>query len=96
MVQKATQQLLFDVDWRAATTAQEPLDVLVIDMPPGTGDVALSLTQLVSLDSALVVSTPQEVALIDARRGVRMFQKVGVKVSARRRHAASVGQLITL
>lgn len=57
------------------------LDCLVIDMPPGTGDVALSLTQLVRVDGAVVVSTPQEVALADARKGVAMFNKVNVPVS---------------
>lgn len=85
MVQKAVQQLLFDVDWRAdaATPAGggAGLDVLVIDMPPGTGDVALTLTQLVSLSGAVIVSTPQEVALEDTRKGVAMFDKVGVKAT---------------
>lgn len=77
MVQKAVQQLLFDVDWRDSTDTG--LDVLVIDMPPGTGDVALTLTQLVQLDGAVIVSTPQEVALEDTKKGVMMFDKVGVK-----------------
>lgn len=87
MVMKATQQLLFDVDWRqdphAARTGGEEggLDVLVIDMPPGTGDVALSLAQLVEVDAALVVTTPQEVALLDARKGVAMFRKTNVPVA---------------
>ena len=88
MVMKAVQQLLFDVDWRAGvspetdtTTSDLPgLDALVIDMPPGTGDVALSLSQLVQVDGAVVVSTPQDVALTDARKGITMFQKVNVPV----------------
>lgn len=86
MVQKAVQQLLFDVDWRqgAGEADQDPgagLDLLVIDMPPGTGDVALTLTQLVKLDGAVVVSTPQEVALEDTRKGVEMFRKVGLETT---------------
>lgn len=93
MVMKATQQLLFDVDWRLDPLAptpespdqvdvsNTPLDVLVIDMPPGTGDVALSLAQLVKVDAALVVTTPQEVALIDAKKGVSMFRKTGVPIA---------------
>ncbi|WOO76891.1 Iron-sulfur protein IND1 [Vanrija pseudolonga] len=76
MVQKAVQQLLFDVDWSQGGD----LDALVIDMPPGTGDVQLSLGQLVVVDGAVIVSTPQDVALIDARKGVAMFQKVGVPI----------------
>ncbi|KAL1413206.1 hypothetical protein Q8F55_000958 [Vanrija albida] len=76
MVQKAVQQLLFDVDWAQGGD----LDALVIDMPPGTGDVQLSLGQLVVVDGAVIVSTPQDVALIDARKGVAMFQKVGVPI----------------
>lgn len=93
MVMKATQQLLFDVDWRlnphAPTAASPdeldesntPLDVLVIDMPPGTGDVALSLAQLVKVDAAVVVTTPQEVALLDAKKGVSMFRKTNVPIA---------------
>lgn len=88
MVMKAVQQLLFDVDWRAGMTpdsdptapGHDSLDVLVIDMPPGTGDVALSLSQLVLVDGAVIVSTPQEVALIDARKGITMFHKVQVPI----------------
>ena len=93
MVMKATQQLLFDVDWRLNPHAptpsspeevdlsNTPLDVLVIDMPPGTGDVALSLAQLVKVDAAVVVTTPQEVALLDAKKGVAMFKKTNVPVA---------------
>lgn len=73
MVMKALQQLLHEVDWGG-------LDVLVLDLPPGTGDTQLTITQQVLLDGAVVVSTPQDVALRDAGRGVEMFGKVGVKV----------------
>ncbi|KAI0762784.1 P-loop containing nucleoside triphosphate hydrolase protein [Fomes fomentarius] len=79
MVQKAVQQLLFDVDWRDPASGTE-LDVLVIDMPPGTGDVPLTLGQLVNVDGAVIVSTPQDVALTDVRKGVSMFQKVSVPI----------------
>ncbi|WVR08201.1 hypothetical protein IAU60_005248 [Kwoniella sp. DSM 27419] len=80
MVMKAVQQLLFDVDWTTVNNdgSKEDLDVLVVDMPPGTGDVQLSLGQLVSVDGAVIVSTPQDVALIDARKGVAMFSKVSI------------------
>ncbi|KAH9921941.1 P-loop containing nucleoside triphosphate hydrolase protein [Epithele typhae] len=80
MVQKAVQQLLFDVDWRDPGSAA-PLDVLVVDMPPGTGDVPLTLAQLVVVDGAVVVSTPQDVALTDVRKGVAMFRKVDVPIT---------------
>jgi len=81
MVMKAVQQLLFDVDWTSSTSSgAEDLDVLVIDMPPGTGDVQLSLGQLVWVDGAVVVSTPQDVALVDARKGVGMFNKVSIPI----------------
>ncbi len=73
MVMKAIEQLLRDVDWG-------PLDVLVVDMPPGTGDAQLTLSQRVQLAGAVIVTTPQDVALADARKGVAMFQKVGVPV----------------
>ncbi|KAI9057176.1 P-loop containing nucleoside triphosphate hydrolase protein [Trametes sanguinea] len=79
MVQKAVQQLLFDVDWRDPQGGAE-LDVLVIDMPPGTGDVPLTLGQLVNVDGTVIVSTPQDVALTDVRKGVSMFQKVSVPI----------------
>lgn len=89
MVMKAVQQLLFDVDWRLNQDEDGGkglgLDVLVIDLPPGTGDVQLSLTQLVQIDAALVVSTPQKVALSDARKGVAMFRKIGTPVSKTKR-----------
>ncbi|GBR27621.1 iron-sulfur cluster assembly/repair protein ApbC [Acetobacter orleanensis NRIC 0473] len=73
MVMGAINQFLTDVDWG-------PLDVLVVDMPPGTGDAQLSLMQKVPLAGAIIVSTPQDIALIDARRGVTMFEKMKVPV----------------
>ena len=73
MLMGAMQQMLGQVAWGE-------LDVLLIDMPPGTGDVQLTLCQKTELTGALVVSTPQDVALIDARRGISMFQKLGVPV----------------
>ncbi|KAK2462782.1 hypothetical protein APHAL10511_005173 [Amanita phalloides] len=79
MVQKAVQQLLFDVDWTGGQGGPG-LDVLVIDMPPGTGDVPLTLGQLVRVDGAVIVSTPQDVALADVRKGIAMFQKVSVPI----------------
>ncbi|KAH9958670.1 ParA/MinD ATPase like-domain-containing protein [Lactifluus volemus] len=80
MVQKAVQQLLFDVDWRGADLRGPGLDVLVVDMPPGTGDVPLSFGQLVSVDGTVIVSTPQDVALADVRKGISAFQKLAVPV----------------
>ncbi|APT57863.1 iron-sulfur cluster carrier protein ApbC [Roseomonas gilardii] len=73
MVMGALEQMLSQVEWGA-------LDVLVVDMPPGTGDAQLTMSQRVPLKGAVIVSTPQDVALIDARRGVRMFEKVNVPV----------------
>jgi ATP-binding protein involved in chromosome partitioning len=77
MASSALNQLLNDVTWGSA---EAPLDVLVIDMPPGTGDIQLTLAQRVSLSGAVVVSTPQDVALIDVRRGVSMFEKTHVPI----------------
>ena len=73
MVMKAIDQLLRDVDWGE-------LDILVVDMPPGTGDAQLTLSQRVRLAGAVIVTTPQDVALADAIKGVAMFRKVGVDV----------------
>lgn len=73
MVTSAVQQMLRDVDWGEC-------DCLVIDMPPGTGDTQLSLAQTVALSGAVIVSTPQDLALIDARRGVTMFNRVSVPI----------------
>ena len=77
MVQTAFYQMLRDVAWG---TKEEPLDYLIIDLPPGTGDVQLTLAQKVRASGAVIVSTPQDVALIDARRAVEMFGKTGVPV----------------
>ncbi len=76
MVVQALQQMLYDVDW----AEDGDLDVLVIDMPPGTGDVQLTMAQQVPLSGAVIVSTPQDLALIDARKGLNMFKKVDVPV----------------
>lgn len=73
MVMKALQQLLHEVDWGG-------LDVLVLDMPPGTGDVQLTITQQVKLDGAVIVSTPQDLSLKDATKGVELFRKVDVPI----------------
>ena len=73
MVMGALEQMMGQVAWG-------PLDVMVVDMPPGTGDAQLTMSQRVPLAGAVIVSTPQDVALLDARRGVRMFEKVNVPV----------------
>jgi ATP-binding protein involved in chromosome partitioning len=73
MVQSALSQMLRDVNWGT-------LDVLVVDMPPGTGDAQLTLAQNVPLKGAVIISTPQDLSLIDARRGLAMFRKVNVPV----------------
>lgn len=73
MVVKALEQLMYDTDW-------EELDVLVIDLPPGTGDVQLTLIEKLPLAGAIVVTTPQDVALIDARKAYRMFEKLGIPI----------------
>ncbi|MHA1523406.1 MAG: Mrp/NBP35 family ATP-binding protein, partial [Alphaproteobacteria bacterium] len=73
MVISALTQMMTDVAWGA-------LDILVVDMPPGTGDVQLTLAQKVPLAGAIIVSTPQDLALIDARKGLNMFRKVDVPV----------------
>ncbi|HSP33061.1 MAG TPA: Mrp/NBP35 family ATP-binding protein, partial [Thermoanaerobaculia bacterium] len=73
MVMKALDQFLTDVKWGV-------LDFMVIDLPPGTGDAQLTLTQKVPLSGAVIVTTPQDVALIDARKGLAMFRKVNVPV----------------
>jgi ATP-binding protein involved in chromosome partitioning len=61
-------------------TEAEPLDVLVIDLPPGTGDIQLTLVQKLKMDGVVIVSTPQEIALIDARRAAQMFEKTGAPI----------------
>ena len=73
MVSSALEQMLRDVQWGE-------LDVLVVDMPPGTGDAQLTLAQRVALAGAVIVSTPQDIALVDARKGLNMFRKVAVPV----------------
>ena len=73
MVTRATQQFLRQVDWAG-------LDYLILDLPPGTGDIQLTVVQTVALSGAVIVTTPQEVALIDARKASAMFSKVNVEV----------------
>lgn len=73
MVMSALEQMLRDVDWGE-------LDVLIVDMPPGTGDAQLTMAQRVPLAGAVIVSTPQDIALLDARKGLNMFRKVDVPV----------------
>ena len=73
LVHRAVQQLMTDVDW-------PELDVMLFDMPPGTGDAQLTLSQSVALDGAVIVSTPQDVALLDAVKGVKMFRQVNVTI----------------
>jgi ATP-binding protein involved in chromosome partitioning len=73
MVMGALEQMMGQVEWGT-------LDVLVVDMPPGTGDAQLTMAQRVALTGAVIVSTPQDIALIDARRGVRMFERTRVPV----------------
>ena len=73
MVQSALSQMLSDVAWA-------PLDVLVLDMPPGTGDAQLTIAQRVPLKGAVIVSTPQDIALIDAKKGINMFNKTQVPI----------------
>lgn len=73
MVTKYTQQFLRQVDWN-------DLDFLILDLPPGTGDIQLTIVQTVALTGALIVTTPQEVALIDARKAASMFSKVNVPI----------------
>ena len=77
MVQSALTQMLNDVAW---ATPDAPLDVLVLDMPPGTGDAQLTIAQRVPLKGAVIVSTPQDIALIDAKKGITMFQKTHVPI----------------
>lgn len=73
MVMKALQQLLFEVEW-------PQLEYLVIDMPPGTGDTQLTIGQQLKVDGAVIVSTPQDIALIDAVKGIAMFEKVKIPI----------------
>ena len=73
MVMKALEQMFNGVEWGK-------LDYLIIDLPPGTGDAQLTLAQSSKLSGSIVISTPQDVALIDARKGINMFKRVNVKV----------------
>ncbi|MGC2200686.1 MAG: Mrp/NBP35 family ATP-binding protein, partial [Stellaceae bacterium] len=73
MVMSALQQMLREVEWGA-------LDIMVVDMPPGTGDAQLTMAQQVPLAGAVIVSTPQDIALLDARKGLNMFKQVDVPV----------------
>ncbi|MCX7201118.1 MAG: P-loop NTPase, partial [Burkholderiales bacterium] len=71
MVTQALEQLLRDTNWR-------DLDYLIVDMPPGTGDIHLTLSQKIPVTGAVIVTTPQDIALLDARKGLKMFEKVGI------------------
>jgi ATP-binding protein involved in chromosome partitioning len=73
MVTQALEQLLRETHWR-------DLDYLVVDLPPGTGDIQLTLAQKVPVTGAVIVTTPQDIALIDARKGLKMFEKVGIPI----------------
>jgi len=73
MVTQALEQLLRQTNW-------DDLDYLIVDMPPGTGDIALTLSQKVPVVGAVIVTTPQDIALLDARKGLKMFEKVGVPI----------------
>ncbi len=73
MVTQALDQLLNETNWH-------DLDYLVVDMPPGTGDIQLTLAQKVPVTGAVIVTTPQDIALIDARKGLKMFEKVGIPI----------------
>jgi ATP-binding protein involved in chromosome partitioning len=77
MASSAVRQMVHDVAWGSEA---EPLDVLVVDMPPGTGDIQLTLVQKLKLDGVIIVSTPQEIALIDARRAAAMFVKTATPI----------------
>jgi ATP-binding protein involved in chromosome partitioning len=73
MVTQALEQLLNNTNWKN-------LDYLVVDLPPGTGDIQLTLAQRVPVTGAIIVTTPQDIALIDARKGLKMFEKVGIPI----------------
>src|SRR5690606_9811210 len=73
MVTQALEQLLRGTNWR-------DLDYLVVDMPPGTGDIHLTLSQKIPVTGAVIVTTPQDIALLDARKGLKMFEKVGIPI----------------
>jgi ATP-binding protein involved in chromosome partitioning len=73
MVTQALEQMLRDTNWR-------DLDYLIVDMPPGTGDIQLTLSQKVPVTGSVIVTTPQDIALLDARKGLKMFEKVGIPI----------------
>ncbi len=73
MVTQALQQLLNDTNW-------QDLDYLIVDLPPGTGDIQLTLAQKIPVTGAVIVTTPQDIALLDARKGLKMFEKVGIPI----------------
>jgi len=73
MATQALEQLLRQTNWK-------DLDYLVVDMPPGTGDIQLTLSQRVPMTGAVIVTTPQDIALLDAKKGIKMFEKVGVPI----------------
>jgi len=73
MVTSAIKTFTQKVDWK-------DLDFLIVDMPPGTGDTQLTFSQEIQMDGAIIVSTPQEIALLDVKRGIKMFDKLGVKI----------------
>ena len=73
MASQALEQLIMQTRW-------QDLDYLIVDMPPGTGDIQLTLAQKVPLAGAVIVTTPQDIALIDAKKGIKMFEKVGVPI----------------
>jgi len=73
MATQALEQLLRQTNWR-------DLDYLIVDLPPGTGDIQLTLSQRVPMTGAVVVTTPQDIALLDAKKGIKMFEKVGVPI----------------
>ncbi len=73
MVTQALEQLLRETNWRE-------LDYLVVDLPPGTGDIHLTLSQKIPVTGAVIVTTPQDIALLDARKGLKMFEKVGIPI----------------
>jgi ATP-binding protein involved in chromosome partitioning len=73
MVTQALEQLLTETSW-------QDVDYLVVDLPPGTGDIQLTLAQKVPVTGAVIVTTPQDIALLDARKGLKMFEKVGVPI----------------
>ncbi|MCL4147181.1 UNVERIFIED_CONTAM: hypothetical protein GTU68_003844 [Idotea baltica] len=77
IVMSAISQMLNDANW---ASAQDPLDILIIDTPPGTGDAQLAIAQKIPVTAAIIVTTPQEVALADVRRGAAMFAKTAVPV----------------